>query len=1014
MRKNLLLALMVLLPFVAWAQDDPEPTPGLTEVLIVAANTNKVYGQTDAEAVKEYAIQTEGYTHAQIDPFLTLIRVNNASMGEDANTNYSYTYQVDDAAAAAEGLKIRVTSSSYLFIKPKDISNLANFEFAPATFTYDGTEKKPTVSNVTLGEDWDKEITYEVTYNNNVNVSDAAEVIVNGTGNYTGSVTKYFSITPADLTAGAIAFTPAELTYNKQDQKPEITVTLGETELGEGDFNVAYYDNEDCEGDQLAETVNAATYYVKVSGMGNFEGDLIGSYVIKPRDINDENVLINSSAFTPKRYTGKQITLNAGDRLYYPETGAENRLVKGTDFTCEWGENIEVGEKAGSITFTGKGNYTGTRTEKFDIVPAEVTENGFPGLEIADFLAKPYTGSKIEPAIHEAVEATETTEAVAAEGVVTFTPEDATAALTLVEGEDYEVAYGDDEHDNINVASGGAVVYTFKKNFKGSFTKEFGIAKAALTVTADDVAIAYGANRPDPLTYSAETFLGEDDITLLDGKVVVNIYNNDGPAEGGLEAGTYFLRPEFVEEGEELDNYTVEFVDGTLTVGKATLTVTVDDAEKFYGDDDPAFSYTVTGFANGDTEAIFGNSVAAFTREEGENVGEYAVNATGLEATSYNIQYVPGKLTINKAPITLTATDQTVAFGEAPELGVGYNHKAKGNETKPTITFSGAELKNGDSRAKLNLTLTLMRDDEEIEPTDLVIGENEGVLVVGADNPNYEFTFVNGNVTVNANEGGLILYTDNKADYIEELDKNEATIKAYDGIEVNQVQITSTNYSMKAEQWYTLVLPFATTVRTISQAFGYAVVDVLNVANTTVNEYYFDNVMGTIPANTPFILKIDQPIQNGINIWINAPYGPVEVEGDEPTVVWQEIPFTIEYADAPQVTDAAGNVFCGTYGKMNLNNGENVFSIGDGKIHATNAGAYLRPLAAYLAPANAEAPVRVFIEEIDGTVTAINSVDAEANGAAAEGWYTISGVKLNAQPTEKGIYIFNGKKVAIQ
>lgn len=1004
MRKNLLLALMVLLPFVAWAQDEPT-TPGLTEVLIVAANTSKVYGQTDAEAVKEYAIQTDGFTREQIDPYLTLIRVNNASMGEDAGTNYSYTYQVDAAAAAEAHIKIRVTSSSYLFIEPKDISNLAEFEIDPVTFPYDGTEKKPTVSDVTLGEGWDKEITYEVTYNNNVNVSDAAEVIVNGTGNYKGSVTKHFSITPADLTAGAIAFEPAELIYNKQDQKPEITVTLGETELGEDDFNVAYYDNEDCEGDQLDETVNAATYYVKVSGMGNFAGDLTGKYVIKPRDINDEDVLINSAAFTPKKYTGKQITIDAGDRLYYPETGRENRLVKGTDFTSEWGENIEVGEKAGSITFTGKGNYTSERTVKFDIVPAEVTENGFPGLEIANFLAKPYTGSKIEPAIQEAVEATETTEAVAAEGVVTFTPEGATA-LTLVEGEDYEVAYGDDAHDNINVVSGGAVVYTFKKNFTGSFTKEFGITKAALTVTADNVAIAYGANRPDPLTYSAKTFLGEDDITLLDGKVVVNIYNNDGRAEGGLEAGSYFLRPEFVEEGEELDNYNVEFVDGTLTVGKATLTVTVDDAEKFYGDDDPAFSYTVTGFANGDTEAIFGDSEAAFAREEGEDVGEYEVNVTGLEATSYNIQYVPGKLTINKAPITLTVNNQTINFGDTPELGVGYNDKAKGTDpAKPTISFQGAALKNNDNRASLGLTLAY--DDSDIK-----IGTNEGVLTVTATNENYEYTYVAGDVIVNANEGGLILYTDNKADYDEELDKNETTIKAYNDIEVNQVQITSNNYSMKAEQWYTLVLPFETTVRTISQAFGYAVVDVLNVANTKVNEYYFDNVMGTIPANTPFILKIDQPI-NG-NIRFNAPNGPVEVEGDEPTVVWQQIPFTIEYADAPQVTDAAGNVFCGTYGKMNLNNGENVFSIGDGKIHATNAGAYLRPLAAYLAPANAEAPVRVFIEEIDGTVTAINSVDAEANGAAAEGWYTISGVKLNAQPTEKGIYIFNGKKVAIQ
>ena len=65
--------------------------------------------------------------------------------------------------------------------------------------------------------------------------------------------------------------------------------------------------------------------------------------------------------------------------------------------------------------------------------------------------------------------------------------------------------------------------------------------------------------------------------------------------------------------------------------------------------------------------------------------------------------------------------------------------------------------------------------------------------------------------------------------------------------------------------------------------------------------------------------------------------------------------------------------------------------------------------------AGAAAKARIFIEEEDGTFTAINGVAAEADAAVAgEGWYTISGVKLNAQPTEKGIYIFNGKKVAIQ
>ena len=57
-----------------------------------------------------------------------------------------------------------------------------------------------------------------------------------------------------------------------------------------------------------------------------------------------------------------------------------------------------------------------------------------------------------------------------------------------------------------------------------------------------------------------------------------------------------------------------------------------------------------------------------------------------------------------------------------------------------------------------------------------------------------------------------------------------------------------------------------------------------------------------------------------------------------------------------------------------------------------------------------------YFEEMDGTVTAINSADADIIDVkqGAEGWYTLNGVKLDSAPTQKGIYIFNGKKVAVQ
>lgn len=69
------------------------------------------------------------------------------------------------------------------------------------------------------------------------------------------------------------------------------------------------------------------------------------------------------------------------------------------------------------------------------------------------------------------------------------------------------------------------------------------------------------------------------------------------------------------------------------------------------------------------------------------------------------------------------------------------------------------------------------------------------------------------------------------------------------------------------------------------------------------------------------------------------------------------------------------------------------------------------PLGGYIVSASGS-NARILIEEPDGSTTAINAGNTDATNA--EGWYTIDGVKLNAQPVQKGIYINNGKKVVIK
>ena len=73
--------------------------------------------------------------------------------------------------------------------------------------------------------------------------------------------------------------------------------------------------------------------------------------------------------------------------------------------------------------------------------------------------------------------------------------------------------------------------------------------------------------------------------------------------------------------------------------------------------------------------------------------------------------------------------------------------------------------------------------------------------------------------------------------------------------------------------------------------------------------------------------------------------------------------------------------------------------------------AYLQiPTDDYNTAMSASAPLRFVFEDEDAT----GIVEVKTVENTDDAWYTLNGVKLNGQPTEKGIYINNGKKVIIK
>lgn len=99
------------------------------------------------------------------------------------------------------------------------------------------------------------------------------------------------------------------------------------------------------------------------------------------------------------------------------------------------------------------------------------------------------------------------------------------------------------------------------------------------------------------------------------------------------------------------DNTYIWHASTTFTINPATLTITAEAKEKIYGEDDPELTYTNEGVVTG--ESLTDILTGSLTREEGEDVGEYAITQGTLEliSTNYTLAYTGANFTISEKSI---------------------------------------------------------------------------------------------------------------------------------------------------------------------------------------------------------------------------------------------------------------------------------------------------------------------------------------------------------------------------
>jgi hypothetical protein len=264
----------------------------------------------------------------------------------------------------------------------------------------------------------------------------------------------------------------------------------------------------------------------------------------------------------------------------------------------------------------------------------------------------------------------------------------------------------------------------------GSFT----VALKPLTITADDQSKIYG----DAFSFAGTEFTP---VGLVNSDAITNVtLSSDGSPATATVAGSPFAILASDALGSGLENYDIDYVDGELTVGLKSLTITADDQAKTYGD---AFTFLGTEFTP--DGLIFSDSVSSVTLTSGGTPATAAVAgspysifasaAVGSGLENYDIDYVDGELTVDLKTLTITAADQSKTYADAFSFA--------GTEFTPDgLLFS-------DSVSSVTLTSAGTPAAAAVAGSPYAIVASDAV---GAGLDNYDIDYVDGSLTVGLRE----------------------------------------------------------------------------------------------------------------------------------------------------------------------------------------------------------------------------------------------------------------------
>ena len=555
----------------------------------------------------------------------------------------------------------------------------------PADSIYDGkAHVNPfTVRDTKTGKDLVENKDYTLTYVGDVVNVGTVKVEVKGIGNYTGEFTKKYKITPKAYTV-----------TTESDSK-----VYDGTALTAGGKIEGIVDGEDVEfkvtGSQTNKGTSKNTYSLKWNGSAIETNYALASESIGDLKVTEQSIDPGTEEKPNPDYKGVKVN-SPSDSVYdgkehkWSPTVADkegNALVEGTDYEVAYStEDFTNVTGTITVTITGIGNYTGTVTRTYEITPKAYTVTTESDSKVYDGTALT-AGGKIEG---------------------------------IVDGEDVEFKVTGSQTNK------GTSKNTYSLKWNGSAIEtNYALASESIgDLKVTEQSIDPGTEeKPNP-DYKGVKVNSPSD-SVYDGKEhkwSPTVADKEGNAlVEGTDYEVAYSTEDFTNVHtitvtiEGIGNYTGKVV-RTYAITPAEVTVTANNANKVYGENDPELKATVTGTLNNDTVDY------TLTRDPGEDVGTYAIHVTGDEDQgNYHVTYTAGEFEITKSGELILTAELT---GESA---------TKGYDGNPLTGGATANVKEG-------TTITYSTDSGATWTTEVPSITNVGTLNITAraENPNYE------------------------------------------------------------------------------------------------------------------------------------------------------------------------------------------------------------------------------------------------------------------------------------